>query len=178
MGARPVLAGPAYAVGQEGWPVSSRAAKFMEALSHNERVTLRLFDSEENAIYYVEGRGIFQVLTGDTTPRNRQKLNPRIAQVTDGVYSTARKSKDHTFRNYAAYGISKFVFDRHDQFGFTTVEMDTPRGLGRAYVLDILAGIETGAVKICRESQAGYESQYLLTPEMLGLPAEEPNAEV
>lgn len=156
----------------------SRAAQFMEALSHNTRVTLRLFDPEAEAIYYREGRGLFQVLTGDTAPRNRQKLNPRIAQIADGVYSTARKAKDHTFRKHKGFGISKFVFDRHDQFEFTTVEMETTRGLGRAFVLDIMAGIETGAVKTCKESEAGYEEQYLLSCEMLGLPAEEPNAEV
>lgn len=154
----------------------SRASQYMEALSHNTRVGLRLFDPEAEAIYYCEGKGIFQVMTGDKAPRNRQKLNPRIAQVVEGVYSTARKAKDHTFNIHNGWGVSKFVVDRFDQFGFGSIEIETPRGKGSIMILDLLAAIETGEAETRWEKQAGYEPQYILTPKLLGLPEEIPNA--
>lgn len=143
-----------------------RSGKLTTELNRNPRVGHKVFDPEGEALYYVLGKGIHQIMCTGKKPKNRQRMNPRIGQVIDGVYQTTRPAKDHVFRIHQSWGVSKFLVDNAEQFGFVEVEYQTPHGTGRISVDDVR--FEIGR-EIVHERQAGYEPQYLITPEELGI---------
>jgi hypothetical protein len=138
----------------------------MQDLAKNPRVGFRIYDPEGEAIYYMLGKGVHQVMCMDKKPKNRQRLNPRIGQIVDGVYQTTRPAKDHIFRNHHAWGISKFLVNNAEAFGFSNVQYTTPHGVGTISIAELVFTIDRKEVW---EKQAGYEPQYLITPEELGI---------
>lgn len=139
-------------------------------LTHNPRATFWKYDPEAHALYYVEGVAIRQVMCADKKPKHRQSRLAMIGRLNGRVYSTARKHNDHTLHKKGGWGVSKFLLDHSAEFGFDSVEFDTPRGKAALPVSFILIEGQLGGIEVFHEVAAGYEPQYLLTPKVLGLP--------